>query len=207
MTTYRVGRGLLATGLIVAALSACGGGGGDDSPPAVTASSSAGATAATATAAASAGRARARRRRHFGRYLRRDQHRPARDFRPRRSGARHRDRHLGPAVGRNRGRTRHTRRWRNARRVVRARQHRPPLHDQHHHRRRNAQVDAGRGRRRHHRTVHGALPAPNSASTSIRSWTACAWSATPDRICASTPTPAQRSPTRRSRAAAPRAPA
>jgi len=33
MTTYRVGRGLLATGLMVAALSACGGGGGGDDPP------------------------------------------------------------------------------------------------------------------------------------------------------------------------------
>ncbi len=153
MTTYRSGRGLLAAGLILAALTGCGGGGGDDPPPVVARAARSGSTSAAA-AAATRWCARARRRRDIGRYLRRDEHRKTGDIRPCRPVARYGDCDHRVAIERNRGRSRHSRRRHDARRVVCARQHRPPVHRQHHHWRRDAQIDACRRSGRHHRRVH-----------------------------------------------------
>ena len=62
-------------------------------------------------------------------------------------------------------------------------------------------------RGRHHRSVHRAVGHRIRRRLQSGRATVCASSATRARTCASTPTPAPRSPTPRSRAAAPRAPA
>ena len=198
MTTIRVGRSLLAArssfcpGRLLA-----GGGGGDDSPPPPPRSSphrrrrprrlrppapvpapGAGVTSGDTFGVTSTGR-----------LVTFDRADPALDT----AIADH-----AAAGGRNGPRPRRTRRRRHPRRAVRARQHRPPLHDQHDHGRRDAQIHARRGCRRCDRPVHRAVGhgirrrlQPGRGSPARRQRYRA-------RTCVSTSTPAPRSPTRRS---------